>query len=46
MIELEFAKSAKFTARENFALYGTSSVTNNSDEVYSYMYLVFYSISV
>ena len=22
-IELEFAKSAKFTARENFALYGT-----------------------
>ena len=23
-IELEFAKSAKFTARENFALYGTS----------------------
>ena len=34
-IELEFAKSAKFTARENFALYGTKTVMSHySKKIY------------
>ena len=34
VIELEFAKSAKFTAHENFVLYGTTTQVENTYKTY------------